>query len=182
MRYLQIINPTPKGIHDDFSTNTVGNYTVISGKGLSVVGGKLQYSAAWQTTVAYHTTSLGSADQTVAADVTYFPHSQSSSLLVRFDPTTKTGYESLFESDRLYLNKYNNGVKTFLAFVAGITSGNHHLSVSISGSAITIAVDGKVVLTKADSSYTNGSYVGVRLSAAADPAAITLDNLTAGAL
>lgn len=172
----QTITPATKGIRDDFSTDTTTNYTVMSGKALNVSGGVLRTSP-WSTTVAYHNTSLGSNDNTVEADIAYAPEN-GGGVLVRCNPQLKTGYLVFFESGRIVLNRYSNGALTYMTHFDGkYTAGTYRLSVAVTGNSITAAVNGTVVLTKTDSTFADGTYVGVRLRTGADAIPITLDNL-----
>jgi hypothetical protein len=172
----QTVAAVTQKIHDDFSTDTSANYTVLSGKALSVYDGAL-HAESWSTTVAFHNTSLESNDHSIEADVVYAPEN-GGGLMARCDPQQKTGYVVYFESGRVLLYTYNNGTITYLALYDGkYPSGTYRLSLSVTGSTITAAVNGAVVLTKTDSTFTKGTFGGIRLRTGADATPITVDNL-----
>ncbi len=174
----QTVAAVVEGIHDDFSTDTAANYTVVIGKALNVSEGVLRTSP-WSTTVAYHTTNLGSNDHTAEAEVVYNQELGGSGLLVRFDPTQQTGYLVWFQSGRITINKFENGTSKYLALHDGsYANGHYKLKVGVKGQIITVSVNGTVVLTKTDTSIATGPYVGVRLRAGADSTPITIDNLS----
>ncbi len=172
----QTVAAVTQKIHDDFSTDTTANYTVMSGKALSVYDDAL-HTGSWSTTVAFHNTSLESNDHSIEADVVYAPE-YGGGLMVRCDSQQKTGYVVYFESGRVLLNTYNNGTIKYLAMYDGkYPAGTYRLSVVVTDNTITAAVNGAVVLTKTDGTFANGTHAGVRLRAGIDAAPITVDNL-----
>lgn len=172
----QQIVPTAEGIADDFSTDTSSMYTVVTGKPLNVASGAL-HTQTWSTTVAYHNKSLGSNDHSIEADVVYAPE-YGGGLLARYNPQANTGYLVFFESGRVSLRKFANGSATYLSqYVGNYAAGSYRLKLAVTGNTISVSVNGAVVLTTTDSTYSSGSYAGVRLRTGADAASIYVDNL-----
>lgn len=172
----QTVAAAPKGIYDDFSTDTTANYTVMTGKALNVTDGALR-TLAWSTTVAYHNTSLESNDHSIEADIVYAA-GYGGGLLVRCDPAAKTGYLVYLESGRIVLNKFVNGTVSYLALYDGkYADGTYKIKIEITGISISVAVNGSTVLNKTDTSFQNGTHVGVRLRSGADPYPVTVDNI-----
>lgn len=174
----QTITLAEQGISDDFSSDTSADYNIMVGNNLSVYDGSL-HTGIWSTVVAYNKTSLGNNDHSVSADVVY-SNPNGGGILIRCDPHQKTGYVIFFESGRISLNTYNNGLIKYLAVFDGkYTDGIYNIKATIEGSLITVAVNGSIVLRKTDSTYSDGSYVGVRFRTGVDGSPISIDNFQA---
>ncbi|WP_306549707.1 PKD domain-containing protein [Desulfobulbus sp.] len=168
----------PKGVQDDFSTDTAGNYTVLKG-GLKVADGAMHSSGNWTTTYAIHTTELASDNHTVEADVFYSGSSGTSGLLFRFNKEQATGYSVWFASGRIMLNAYSSGSEKFISFYDGkYAAGIYRLKAEISGNLIKIYVNGTLVLEKTDSTYGTGKQIGLKINPYGDATSVTVDNLT----
>ncbi|MDX9834739.1 MAG: PKD domain-containing protein [Desulfobulbus sp.] len=177
LRNQAVVAATEK-IKDDFSTDTAHNYKVMNGKKLSVYNDAL-HTEPWSTTVAYHNTNLGSVDHTIEADVVY-NSGVSGGLLIRYNPQQRTGYTVYFASGRVYVDTYDKGKENYLAFYDGkYSDGTYRLSATITGSTITIAVNGTTVLTKTGVGLISGSHAGVRIRATTNNDSVTIGNLAA---
>lgn len=174
----QTVALASKGIQDDFSTDTAGNYTILKG-GLKVADGAMHSSGNWTTTYAIHTTELASDNHAVEADVFYSGSSGTSGLLFRFNKEQATGYSVWFESGRIILNTYSLGSEKFISFYDGkYAAGIYRLKVEIPGNLIKIFVNGNLVLEKTDSTYSTGKQIGFKINPYGDATSVSIDNLT----
>lgn len=174
----QTVGLAPKGVQDDFSTDTAGNYTVLKG-GLKVTDGAMHSSGGWTTTYAIHNAALPSNDHAVEADVYYNGSSGTSGLLFRFNKELNTGYSVWFASGRITLNAYSSGSEKFISFYDGkYAAGIYRLKADISGNLIKIYVNGTLVLEKTDSTYGTGKQIGLKINPYGDATSVVVDNLT----
>jgi len=152
------VDQTPLTINDDFSSDTVGNYTSI--KFQPYIDGGLAHGQAWKESLIYHNTSLGN-DHTVEAFITHNSNTtDTGGLLFRVNPVAETGYTIFFEKDTLRLYKFEKDSKTQIASAQNI-AGTVTTRASITGSDIQIFVDDIEVISVTDSTYTSGEHVGM---------------------
>lgn len=151
-------------VSDDFSSNSAADYTAING-GISISSGTAGGQTSWAKNMVYHEGSLGSANQSVEADVTYNGYSDSAGVLFRvdFSSTPVTGYSILLESGYIKVYRFSGTTTTFIVQTAsgGRTAGTYNIRVTISGNAITVYENDTQILVTTDSTYSTGSYCGL---------------------
>lgn len=174
----QTITPTTKGIADNFSIDTAGDYTIFSGD-LQVYDGVAHASGAWTTTFAIHSKELASSDHGVEADVYSDGATATGGLMFRVNKLQNTGYIASFLGGKVILSAYNAGKKSWLSqFDGKFTAGLHRLRAEISGNIIRIYVEGNLVLQTTNNTYTTGNSVGLYIEPYGKNTLITVDNLT----
>lgn len=147
-------------ISDDFESDSVENYTVISG-GVTVEGGAV-HGADWQKTMAFNINSLNSANQVVEADVNYSGRSADGcGLLLGVDETSQTGYITYFINGIITLKRFQGSALTYIAQGDTVyNAGNYHLKIASYGNNITVFVNGTESISVFDDTYSNGQYAG----------------------
>lgn len=130
---------------------------------------KIYPQAASETSFYVNTTPPPSANYVVSLDVTVnaagtFP---AGNVLGRFSSTEKSGYAARIDgSGNLYLISYTNGLPTVLATttLSGFTNGTtYRLSLVMFGTRLELAINGVVLLTAFDSTYTAAGFSGLAL-------------------
>lgn len=165
-------------IVDNFDNDSSDNYTNLAG-GITVSGGVV-HGQKWTLTQSYSKIALAGQDHWVQADVTYNGISDSGGLIVRVDPTNQTGYAVYFSSGAIHLGKFVGSLSTWLAYYKGqYATGTYKVKLEAVGSTLNIYVNGTKVITKVDTTYPAGPYVGIRLYRGSANADVTIDNLTA---
>lgn len=168
-------------IADDFSANTSGNYTSISGS-LTVLQGAA-HGQNWRRTLAYHNTPLASSDHWVEAEVQYSGVSDSAGIAARIDPVNNTGYFISFAAGRLNLNRFSSTSQSWVASEGGpYDAGVYRVRMEMNGSTIQIYVDGVLKITKTDTTYTTGQNAGIYIYRDSANTDVTADNFAADLL
>lgn len=165
-------------IDDDFSTDTSSDYTTITGDGVSVESGKAYHGSGsdWgDQDWSYHSTSLGSADQVIYADLTS-DNTNYTGFVFRTDGTT--GYLVKLDQGTLqaYLYSFDGSTTTYIdqsgEFAETFNAGDvHECKASISGTSIKFYIDwnddgdfadsGELEIDVTDSTYSAGNYCGL---------------------
>lgn len=177
-------------IYDDFSSDTIANYTAIAGS-MTISGEKL-HGQAYASSVLYHETTTGSNDHYVQGKLLKVSGDESG-LVLRCNGTT--GYYIFIDSLTVVkLNSFNGATPAYVGAwtVPTLTDGQEILiKVSVSGNVFSLFLDyngdgdfddtNEVETTLTSSTYTTGEYIGPYISrGAAD--AVTVDNLSGDAL
>jgi hypothetical protein len=170
-------------VDDNFSTNTIENYTNITGT-MSISGGKA-IGTAWETNITYHETATGNNNHWVSGDCTAGASDNSCLIL----GSSGTGTEYYFVEivggslviksgdanwSTSYAGSYTNGAVYSVA-VQIDTDGSSH-------ARFNAWVGGSRVITNASDTgdnVTRGQYVGVRTknNSTSNTATYTTDNL-----
>lgn len=166
------------GLTDDFSINSVANYTILSG-GLNIYDGKAHANGAWKTTYAIHNQELASSDHWVEADVYTDGANATGGLLFRVNKTEKTGYMASFANGYVTIHSHSSGTKNWLANYKGnFSAGTYKLRAEISENIIKIYVNGIFVLQTTNTTYTTGNNVGLFIEPYGKDTLVTIDNLS----
>lgn len=160
-------------IEDDFSSDTESNYTYLSGSpNMSISGGTVQASGGFADFFAYHSTTLGSADQTVQM-VWNYGSSGVPCLTFRVD-TGGTGYELCYgDTTKMKIRLVDETFVSWVNFTGSNTwptSTSHLVQATITSGNIYAYVDWNDDLDfgdadesygpYADSTYSSGNYAG----------------------
>lgn len=174
--------PPGGGIFDDFSTDTSGDYIVLSG-GLNIIDGAAYSSSNWTTGYFLHSTDLGSNDHSVEADVYYDGNTASAGVLFRFNQQNNTGYIAKIASGRIILAKYTSGSEGWVAQAGdGMAAGMFHVKATVIGNNISLYVNDTLLLERTDTTYPSGSQVGLRIYPYGKASLIKADNLQANVM
>ncbi|MFH2060863.1 MAG: Ig-like domain-containing protein [Pseudomonadota bacterium] len=167
-------------IVDFFSEDSSGNYINISG-GISIAGGAA-HGQIWKSTRSYHKTQLSSSDHWVEADVEYTISDHSSGLIARVDSVNRTGYETYFAANRLYLQKFAGNSSTWVGFYLGnYAPGTYKIKMEIVGNKIKVYVNNELKIEKIDSTYSTGDYAGIIIKRGNSESDPVIDDFKAGA-
>lgn len=176
----------PAPISDNFSTNTAGDYTAITG-GIAISGGAAYGTTSWQYNYVLHNTDTGSDSHFVQALVQNTNDSGYGGVV--FGSNGTTGYVAQINTlnDRIELKSFNGA--TLSNVLTNVSAGhdllpatNYLLKISKSGSTFTVSIDGSVKGTMTDSTYATGSRVGLFFDRASNGQNPPADNLEGGAL
>ena len=174
--YQQTI--TSNGLTDDFSTNSVADYTIFSG-GLNIYDGKAYASGAWKTTYAIHNKELASSDHWVEADVYTDGANATGGLLFRFNRNEKMGYMASFSNGNVVIHSYSSGTKNWMTSYNGkFAAGTYKLRAEISGNIIKIFVNGNLVLQATNTTHTTGNNIGLYIEPYGKDTIVGVDDLT----
>jgi len=189
-------------INDNFSTNTLANYSIIfqdvagptyDGTNFRLAGESNVY---WSTTV-YHETALSSADQHVVEKLVVGTGSRSG-LIFRCDGngSASVGWDVYPDTNALYLETFVGGTTTYYATLSypggktwADTNVSHKVKVSVSGTTLSAYVDWNddgdfadtdetITTTQTITATPTGNYVGAMLEQ--NGAAVWIDDLEAG--
>lgn len=165
-------------ITDDFSSDSSADYTSISG-GISISGGVGSPSSAWADNSVYHSTTTGTDEHYVEADVE-LTTSDGSGVIFAYDPVSDGGYIAYLSTAGLKIATITTGgsvtaVNTKTPTISADTS--HNVRVEITGTTAEFFVDSSSVGT--ETITVNGQYVGVYFKNGANGAP-SVDNFEAG--
>jgi lysophospholipase L1-like esterase len=124
------------------------------------------------TQVAVHraTAAASSADHYVEAVVDFLSAiaGQGTGIGARMDPTTENYYWARYNATaggwQLYKTVSGTTTQLGTTFTDAFASGSRTARLTVSGSTISLSVDGTVVVTVTDAAIPTGSYVGTRLT------------------
>ena len=169
-------------ILDDFSTDTMDSYrpVAINNGEIYIENGAI-HAKVWTLAKMYHTTSLGSPDQSVEATVRYNGLQQGGGIMARIDPVAKTGYYICFENGAVQLSSFSPTGGQWLAKYDGdYQEGFYRIKLKMQGNTINVFVNNVLVIEKTDSTYANGHYAGFYMRRGGeDVIDITIDNFSA---
>jgi hypothetical protein len=161
-----------------------GAWTEAGAASCSIQGNKAQ-GITFGSTYAVNAATPPSADYAVEADVVYITPGWGNlaGVVGRFTITGAPGdgYAAYWVDGGAWtLDKFNGGGQTNLGTAADAwTSGTKHLVLEMIGSAITLSVDGSLLISATDSSVTAANSAGIIMSGGLDTAML-LDSLHAG--
>jgi hypothetical protein len=186
------------GINDDFSSNTIANYTAINGS-ISISGGNLGGGTAWVSNYAIHNNPTGSNDHYVQGKIQSGGTTAGGTIGLRSNGST--GYLVCLNADssRLYLYAFNGKALTgnpngnYPKPITGSSgAGSYTVKLTISGSTIHAYIDlnNNGVFTDAnedlgvwtDTTYSTGQYVVVGALRGSDNSDYRVDNFSGGLL
>lgn len=179
----QSITPAPKGIHDDFNTNCVGdactNYTSVGTKTITIADGLATGTKTYSgVNAVFHKTTLNNSNQFIYGRVAIGNNSNPAGFIFRGsgEKTTGTGYLALFTPTQVEVNSLVGNARGELfanRYGVTLTAGNYYLvRLEIIGTQLDIWIDinndGDFLdanehpthNTKFSSAY-NGNYVGI---------------------
>ncbi len=166
-------------IKDSFDTDTSTNYTPIIGQ-LLISKGKA-HGKAWYKNTVYYKSALTSSDHWVQADVSYNGLYDSGGVIARVNPATKTGYRASFGGGKIYIGSFAGTLDAWVAQYDGkYKAGIYTVKLECVGSTLKVYVNGALVITKKDTTYTSGKNVGFYLSRGSANADTVVDNFFAG--
>lgn len=169
----QTITPMPKGINDDFSTDTSANYTV-SGGPLLISGGAA-HTQAWYQITAIHKTTLTSTANWAQAKILNTADSNDKGAII------SGGFRARITGSTVYLEAPSH--VPIASYNGGYTGGYYDIKIEVqsNGSLINVYVNQiKVISSIYQTPSTNscGFYIA-RTGKAVD---ITIDNFQCGVL
>lgn len=156
-------------ITDDFSGNTVANYTAITGSGFAISGGYATAGAGvWDYAGYVHNSTLNSNNHYLDATVEIASSSTGvADLVVRSNGTTGYVTQIYWDGSQVNLEKFSGGTTTYVGTFVSPTyaSGFHRFRLEVVGSVFTLkhwngtAWD-QVGDSITDTSYTSGGKIG----------------------
>lgn len=180
-------------IDDAFGSDTHTNYTSMApyyyagptyASGSVSVGSGVASGTAWTLTMAYHTTTLGSNNQEVTADLVYSGNGHDTGMLLfRVNTSATTGYKVRFVSTKIALQTFNtsDGGTELGSYDETYGAGTYTIDVIANGTSIEVKVDGTTRISVTDSTY-SGNYCGIGMERGhGNSASSTVDNLKAKA-
>lgn len=159
----QTIN-SQNSITDDFSIDTIANYSPVS-KTISISNG-VATCPTWSSALAFHKTSTGNNNNFAQADVTFSNSNDFGGVVARWNPTNNTGYSVRLAGSSLRLYAHNGNNITLLGSYTANFSQNstYAVKITVNGSTIKGFVDGVQRISVTNSLYSKGENIGIIVS------------------
>lgn len=169
----QTIATMPKGINDDFSTDTLANYTV-SGGPLLISGG-VAHTQAWYQMTAIHKTALASTANWAQARIQNTTASSDKCAII------SGGFRGRITGSTVYL-EVDSGVP-IASYNGGYTDGYYDVKIEVqtNGESIKVYVNGKEVISSKYSTQSKNSC-GFYIARTGKAIDLTIDNFQCGTL
>lgn len=174
---------TPKQ-HDDFSTDTTNNYSIITGQ-INIAGGTA-HGWDWQTTRVFNNSSAHSINHWVEAQVKYNGASDSSGLLFRVNSNNNSGYATYFINQRLHIYSFNTNTDRYSygSLIASSNDtygeGNYKIKIEVQNTSINIFINDNISISTTNSLYQTGKNIGFCTARTLANTDVTIDNLSWG--